>query len=66
MTTSEDSTSPKRIEYVEDRVPLDGIEDTVQAIVEIHGGETLAPRGDSMRFTLPVRQGVAASGSIVC
>lgn len=64
MTIGAGSGSPSRIEYVEDRVPLDGIEDTVQAMVEIHGGETLAPRGDSIRFTLPVRQGIAASGSI--
>lgn len=64
MSVGEGAGTPARIEYSEDRVPLEGIEETVQIVVEMHGGETLVPRGDSMRFTLPVRQGIAASGTI--
>ncbi|MGH9456058.1 MAG: hypothetical protein ACRD2J_00260 [Thermoanaerobaculia bacterium] len=56
--------APRRQEYVEDRVPLDDIAETIAAVVESHGGEVTATGAQSVSFSLPVRQGVAASGAI--
>ncbi|HVR43453.1 MAG TPA: hypothetical protein VMS56_08405 [Thermoanaerobaculia bacterium] len=54
-----------QVELVEDRIPLEGIRETIEAVIEAHGGETWSASADSIRFTLPVRQGVAVGGAIV-
>lgn len=54
------------VAFTEDRVPLEGIEETVEELVELYGGEVTAHRVDARDFTLPLRRGIASSGSVEC
>jgi hypothetical protein len=54
------------IELKEERVPLGGIETTVEELVELFGGEITATRDAARDFTLPLRRGVASGGSVEC
>lgn len=56
--------APSGVRYVEDRIPLEGIEDAVEAMVAAHGGSVRRETRDAVSFALPVRRGVAASGEI--
>ncbi len=52
-------------EHIEDHVPLDGIRETIEAVVASHGGAVIESRGaDAVAFRLPLRQGLGASGEI--
>lgn len=52
-------------EHVEDHVPLDGIRETIDAVVAGHGGEVVdSGAGNAVAFRLPLRQGIGASGEI--
>lgn len=56
----------RKIEYVEDRVPLEAIDDTVSEVIDTYGG-VITSRGEgSVDFDLPRRRGVPASGSVAC
>jgi len=54
------------VELTEDRVPLEGIEASIEELVEMYGGEITATRDGARDLTLPLRRGVATSGSIAC
>jgi hypothetical protein len=54
------------VEFTEDRIPREGIEETVSELVELYGGEMMNTRENERRFTLPLRRGVAAAGGIEC
>lgn len=54
------------VEFVEDRVPYDGIEDALEELVELYGGEIKKSRANAREFELPLRRGVATSGSVAC
>jgi hypothetical protein len=54
------------VEFKEDRIPIDGIEETISELIELYGGALLASRENERRFTIPLRRGVAAAGSIEC
>lgn len=52
--------------FTEDRIPLDGIEETFAELVELYGGEVTASRLGERDFTLPLRRGQASGGAIEC
>ncbi|HEX2059711.1 MAG TPA: hypothetical protein VHK90_03140 [Thermoanaerobaculia bacterium] len=54
------------VQFTEDRVPLDGIEETFGELVEIYGGDVTATRAGERDFTLPLRRGVASGGAVEC
>src|SRR5258705_11658824 len=54
------------VEFTEDRIPREGIEETISELVELYGGEMMDSRENERRFTLPLRRGVAAAGGIEC
>lgn len=56
----------RTVEFTEDRVPVAGIEENIEELVELYGGELKASRGRERQFVLPLRRGVAASGGIEC
>lgn len=59
-------TSQQPVEFSEDRVPYRGLDDAVQELVELYGGE-LGEGGDRQRkFTLPLRRGIATGGAVEC
>lgn len=54
------------VELTEDRIPRDGIEETIAELVDLYGGEMRATRDNERDFVLPLRRGVAVSGGIEC
>lgn len=52
--------------FTEDRVPAEGIEESIAELVELYGGEIQSERERERRFTLPLRRGVAAGGAVEC
>ena len=60
------SDTPQPVEFTEDRVPYRGIDDAIQELVDLYGGE-LGDAGERRRgFTLPLRRGFGASGAVEC
>jgi len=56
----------KALELTEDRVPFDGIEDAIEELVDLYGGEVTAARAGARDFRLPLRRGIASSGAVEC
>lgn len=54
------------VQFTEDRIPSNGIADSVDELVELFGGEMEASRADAREFTLPLRRGVATAGAVKC
>jgi len=54
------------VEFTEDRIPIDGIEETISELIELYGGALTSSREKERRFTIPLRRGVATAGSIEC
>jgi hypothetical protein len=54
------------VEFTEDRVPYRGIAEAIEELVELYGGKLVEAGERVRRFTLPLRRGVAASGSVEC
>gem|GEM_PF-469476 len=50
----------------EDRVPIEGIEETVSDVLELYGGEIESRLPNEVRFILPVRRAVASAGQVGC
>lgn len=59
-------TEAKAVELTEDRVPFAGIEDAIDELVEMYGGEVIAQREGARDFRLPLRRGIATSGAVEC
>lgn len=60
------TTPPPQAEFTEDRIPFDGIDETVGELVDLYGGEMKSSAHREHRFILPLRRGVAAAGGIEC
>ena len=60
------TTEQKPVELTEDRVPFAGIEEAVEELVNLYGGEVTATRERERDFVLPLRRGVASAGAIEC
>ena len=54
------------IEFTEDRIPSEGLPESVDELVELYGGEMQASRDRERQFILPLRRGVAVSGGVEC
>jgi hypothetical protein len=54
------------VQFSEDRIPSGGIEDAIDELVELYGGEIKESRQNQRRFVLPLRRGVAVAGGIEC
>lgn len=54
------------VQFTEDRVPLEGIEESLGELVELYGGDITASRENARDFTLPLRRGVATGGAVEC
>ena len=54
------------VEFSEDRVPTEGIEETISELVDLYGGEIKESRAQERQFVLPLRRGVATSGGVQC
>ncbi|HEV7238128.1 MAG TPA: hypothetical protein VGQ36_02730 [Thermoanaerobaculia bacterium] len=59
-------TEANAVELTENRVPFAGIEDAIDELVEMYGGEVTARREGARDFLLPLRRGVASSGAVEC
>ena len=61
-----DSETPTPVRFTEDRIPLDGIEETFAELVDLYGGEVTASRLGERDFTLPLRRAMATGGAVEC
>lgn len=52
--------------FTEDRIPLEGIEESFAELVELYGGEVTATRDGEREFVLPLRRGQASGGGVEC
>lgn len=50
----------------EDRVPADGLEDSIEELVDVYGGEMKERSATSRTFVLPLRRGIATAGGVEC
>jgi len=59
-------TATRPVQFTEDRIPPQGIEETISDLVELYGGEVTASAANERRMILPMRRGIAAAGGIEC
>ncbi|HEX8617613.1 MAG TPA: hypothetical protein VF911_08505 [Thermoanaerobaculia bacterium] len=59
-------TETRAVEFTEDKVPFEGIEETIDELVELYGGAMTATREHARDFTLPLRRGMSTGGSVEC
>jgi hypothetical protein len=56
----------RAVELTEDRVPFEGIEETIDELVELYGGAMTATHERAREFTLPLRRGMSTGGAVEC
>jgi hypothetical protein len=54
------------MEFTEDRVPTANIEQSIEDLVDLYGGEVKAARENARDVVLPLRRGVATAGAVEC
>jgi hypothetical protein len=54
------------VTFTEDRIPVGEIEEAVEDLVELYGGEVTERQPASRRFILPLRRGVSTGGGVEC
>lgn len=59
-------TEQRPVELTEDRIPLEHLEENLGELIDLYGGAITATRERETAFTLPLRRGVASSGSVEC
>ena len=59
-------TVPRPVQFIEDRIPREGIEETISDLIDLYGGELTDSRENQRRFILPLRRGIAAAGGVEC
>lgn len=59
-------TEPKSVEFTEDRIPFEGIEESVDELVELYGGSISSSATGTRTFVLPLRRGNALGGGVEC
>jgi hypothetical protein len=65
-TTQITNAGTRPVQFTEDRIPREGIEESIAELVDLFGGELTASRAYERVFILPLRRGVAASGGVEC
>lgn len=58
-------TEPKPVQLSEDRIPVAGMGDSIEELVDMYGGEITARRDAGRDFTLPLRRG-GGGASVEC
>jgi hypothetical protein len=58
-------TEPKPVELTEDRIPLAGMAESIDELVDMYGGDVTARREQAREFTLPLRRG-GSGGAVAC
>ncbi|HEX8153855.1 MAG TPA: hypothetical protein VF698_12050 [Thermoanaerobaculia bacterium] len=53
-------------EFTEDRVPFDGIEEAIEELVDLYGGDITSREERARRFVLPLRRGQSSGGGVEC
>ena len=61
-----DTDTGTPVRFTEDRIPLDGIEESFAELVDLYGGEVTASRLGERDFTLPLRRAMATGGAVEC
>lgn len=64
--TAPPSDDPRPVTFAEDGVPVEGIEEAVDEIVELYGGEITQRRDRARTFVVPLRRGVSPGGGVEC
>ena len=59
-----DAAAP--VTFTEDRIPAEGIGETVAELIDLYGGQLQETAEGRRRFSLPLRRGIATSGSVEC
>lgn len=54
------------VELSEDRIPFEQIEQTIDELVELYGGEIVSSTERERKFVLPLRRAVPSAGAIEC
>lgn len=54
------------VDFTEDRIPCEGLEETIAELVELYGGEITRSAPGEREIVLPLRRGVASAGGIQC
>lgn len=54
------------VSFTEDRIPLEGIEETIEELVDLYGGSIEAAKEQLREINLPLRRGVAQGGAVQC
>jgi hypothetical protein len=60
------SEEARPVTFSEERVPVEGIDEGVDELVDLYGGEMTSRGATERKFTLPLRRGVAAGGGVAC
>lgn len=61
-----DADHARPVSFTEEEVPLEGIEESIDELVELYGGQMSEETGFRRSFVLPLRRGVAAGGGVHC
>lgn len=54
------------VTFTEDRIPFEGLDDALEDLVELYGGEVTVREERERRFILPLRRGISTSGAVEC
>ncbi len=54
------------VEFTEDRIPSNGIDSTLDELIELYGGEIQSSGDRQRRFVLPLRRGIPVAGGVEC
>lgn len=54
------------VSFTEDRIPLEGIEETIEELVDLYGGSIERQQEQLREIHIPLRRGVAAGGAVQC
>jgi hypothetical protein len=60
------SDDAQPVTFTEDRVPFEGIEDAIEELIELYGGESTERAERRRRFVLPLRRGISGGGGVEC
>ncbi len=54
------------VTFTEDRIPTEGIGEAIAELIDLYGGQLRESGERRRRFVLPLRRGIATSGSVEC
>lgn len=54
------------LQFTEDRIPVQGLADALDDLIELYGGEIQSSGDRERRFVLPLRRGISVAGGVEC